>query len=105
VARDADPERASKLARLRSVCERPGRREALLFADELDLHLLPKVGAQWMPRATRVEVMTGGKNERLYLAGGLDINTGRVHHCGWFRKMTGLFLDLLNLLDRAYPAL
>jgi len=103
VAKDNDPERASKLARIRRVFECLGPREALLFADELDLHLLPKVGAQWMPPATQVEVMTPGKNERRYLAGALNINTGRVHHCVWFRKMTGLFLDLLNLLDLAYP--
>jgi transposase len=104
VAKDSDPERAAKLARIRAAYERLGRREALLFADELDLHLLPKVGAQWMPKATQVEVMTPGKNERRYLAGALDVRTGQVHHCLWFRKMTGLFLDLLNLLDRAYPA-
>ncbi len=104
VAKDSDPERASKLARIRAIYERLGRREALLLADELDLHLLPKVGAQWMPKATQVEVMTPGKNERRYLAGALDVRTGQVHHCVWFRKMTGLFLDLLNLLDRAYPA-
>src|SRR4051794_29933756 len=63
VAKDNDPERASKLARIRRVFECLGPREALLFADELDLHLLPKVGAQWMPPATQVEVMTPGKNE------------------------------------------
>ena len=28
----------------------PGKRAILLFADELDLHLLPKVGYQWMPQ-------------------------------------------------------
>ena len=104
VAQDNDPERAAKLARIRRVFEHLGRREALLFSDELDLHLLPKVGAQWMPRGTQVEVMTPGKNERRYLAGALDLRTGQVHHCLWFRKLTGLFLDLLNLLDRAYPA-
>ena len=104
VAKDTDPERASKLARIRSVFERLGPREALLFADELDLQLLPKVGAQWMPRSTQVEVMTPGKNEHRYLAGALDLRTGQVHHCLWFRKLTGLFLDLLNLLERAYPA-
>jgi len=103
VAKDSDPERAGKLTQIRCVCERLGPREALLFADELDLHLLPKVGAQWMPRATQVEVMTPGTNERRYLAGALDINTGRVYHCLWFRKMTGLFLDLLEALERAYP--
>jgi transposase len=104
VAKDSDPERAAKLARIRSVSEHLGRREALLFADELDLHLLPKVGAQWMPRAAQVEVMMPGKNERRYLAGALDVRTGRVHSCLWFRKMTGLFLDLLSVLEHAYPA-
>jgi transposase len=103
-AKDNDPERASKLARIRRVFERLGPRQALLFADELDLHLLPKVGAQWMPRATQVEVMTPGRNEQRHLAGALDLRTGRVHYRLWFRKVTGLFLDLLNALDRAYPA-
>jgi putative transposase len=37
-------------------------------------------------------------------AGALDLYTGQVHHRLWFRKVTGLFLDLLNLLERAYPA-
>jgi transposase len=104
VAKDSDPERASKLARIRGVYEQLGHREVLLFADELDLHLLPKVGAQWMPKASQVEVMTPGKNERRYLAGALDLRTGRVHHCLWFSKRAGLFLDLLDLLDQAYPA-
>jgi Winged helix-turn helix len=104
VAQDSDPERAAKWARIRRVSERLGRREALLFADELDLHLRPKVGAPWMPRATPVELMTPGKNERRYRAGALDLRTGQVHHGLWFRKRTGLFLDLLNRLDQAYPA-
>jgi putative transposase len=104
VAQDRDPERAWKLARIRAVFERLGRREALLFADELDVHLLPKVGSQWMPRGTQVEVLTPGKNERRHLAGALDLGTGQVHHCLWYRKMTGLFLNLLHILDRAYPA-
>jgi transposase len=103
-AQDNDPERASKLARIRYVSEHLGRRQALLFADELDLHLLPKVGAQWMPRATQVEVMTPGRNEQRHLAGAWDLRTGRVRYCLWFRKVNGLFLDLLNLLDRVYPA-
>ena len=46
VARDDDPERLEKLARIRHVHETPGKREVLLFADELDIHLLPKVGSQ-----------------------------------------------------------
>src|SRR4051794_20481795 len=104
IAKDSAPERASKRARIRGVSEQLDRREALLFADELDLHLLPKVGAQWMPRATQVEVMTPGRNEQRHLAGALDLRTGRVHHRLWFRKVNGLFLDLLNLVNSVYPA-
>jgi transposase len=103
-AKDSDPERAAKLARIRSVFEHLGPREALLFADELDLHLLPKVGAQWMPKGTQVEVMTPGRNEQRHLAGALDLRTGHVHHRLWFRKVNGLFLDLLQLLDSVYSA-
>jgi transposase len=103
-AKDNDPQRAAKLARIRRVFERLGPREALLFTDELDLHLLPKVGAQWMPKATQVEVMTPGRNEQRHLAGALDLRTGQVHHCLWFRKVTGLFLDLLSRIEQIYSA-
>ena len=103
-AQDSDPERTAKLARIRYVSEHLGPRPALLFADELALHLLPQVGAQWMPKGTQVEVMTPGRNEQRHLAGALDLRTGHVHHRLWFRKVNGLFLDWLNLLDSAYSA-
>jgi DDE superfamily endonuclease len=56
-----------------------------------------------MPQGSQVEVMTTGKNEGRSLAGALARRTGPGHHGLWFRKRTGLFLDLLNRLDRAYP--
>ena len=102
-AKDNDPERAAKLARIRRVFERLGPREVLLFADELDLHLLPKVGAPWMPKGTQVEVITPGRNEQRHLAGALDLRTGRLPHRLWFRKVNGLFLDLLNLVNSVDP--
>lgn len=51
-----------------------------------------------------MEVRTPGTNEKRSLAGALDIGTGAIPHCVWYRKTTGLFLDLLATLDRAYPA-
>ncbi|NIP17446.1 MAG: IS630 family transposase [Xanthomonadales bacterium] len=103
VAKDDDPQRVEKLARIRRAVEQVGAGMALVFADELDIHLLPKVGYQWMPRGTQVEVLTPGTNEKRYLAGALDLQTGEVTHCVWYRKVTGLFLDLLATLDRQYP--
>ena len=75
VAKDKDPERVPKLARIRLIWETLRPREALLFADELDIHLLPKSGYQWMPQCTQVEVMTPGKNQKHYLAGAWDSRT------------------------------
>ena len=104
VAKDNDPQRVEKLARIRLAFEQLRAGAALFFADELDISLLPKVGYQWMPKGTQVEVMTPGTNEKRYLAGALNIRTGTTQHCVWYRKITGLFVDLLDTLDRAYPA-
>jgi transposase len=103
-AKDDDPERVEKLARIRLAFERLRAGVALFFADELDINLLPKVGYQWMPKGEQVEVMTPGTNEKRYLAGALDLTTGTITHCVWYRKQTGLFLDLLETLDRMHPA-
>jgi transposase len=104
VARDDDPERVNKLARIRFCLETLARRAALVFADELDIHLLPKVGYQWMPKGEMVEVVTPGQNQKRYLAAALDHLTGRVISCIGERKRAGLFLELLKALDAAYPA-
>jgi len=103
-AKDDDPERVEKLARIRYAFEQLRAGAALFFADELDIPRLPKVGYQWTPKGTQVEVMTPGTNEKRYLGGALEISTGTITHCVWYRKTTGLFLDLLDTLDRTYPA-
>jgi transposase len=103
-AKDNDPERAPKLARIRLLWESLRPREAMLCADELDIHLLPKSGYQWMEKGTQVEVMTPGKNEKRYLAGAWDMRTGRVQHVVWYKKQAGLFVDLLAKLDEVYAA-
>ena len=103
-AKDDDPERVTKLARIRLAVEQLRTGAALFFADELDINLLPKVGYQWMPKGEQVEVLTPGTNEKRYLAGALDIATGTITHCVWYRKQTGLFLELLDTLDRTHPA-
>jgi transposase len=103
-AKDDDPQRVEKLARIRLAYEQLRVGAALFFADELDISLLPKVGYQWMPKGEQVEVLTPGTNEKRYLAGALDLTTGTITHCVWYRKQTWLFLDLLETLDRTHPA-
>jgi putative transposase len=103
VARDDDPQRVEKLARIRHVLETVGKRAVVLFADELDIHLLPKVGYQWMPRGTTVKLMTPGQNQKHYLAGALEPRTGRLVHCTSPRKTNALFRALLDRLEWLYP--
>jgi transposase len=104
VAKDTDPKRVGKLARIRLAFEGLKLRQALFFADELDIHLLPKVGYQWTEKGDRVEVMTPGTNQKNYLAGALDIQSGELLHVIGERKNSALFIELLQQLDLAYPA-
>jgi putative transposase len=104
VAKDDDPHRVERLARIRFHHDHLQAHEVMVFADELDIHLLPKVGAAWMPQGTQAEIMTPEQNEKHYLAGALHLATGRMLYCLGPRKNNGLFRDLLTLLDATYPA-
>ena len=82
-AKEDDPQRVEKLARIRLAFEQLRAGTALFFADELDISLLPKVGYQWMPKGVQVKVLTPGTNEKRYRAGALDITTGTMAHGVW----------------------
>lgn len=103
-AKDDDPERTTRLARIRAVWEGLLPNEAFFFADELDINLLAKVGYQWMLKGTQTEIDTPGQNEKCYLAGALNFATGKIIHCRWYRKTSGLFIDLLKTINQACPA-
>jgi transposase len=102
-AKDDDPYRIERLARIRCVFEQLKACEAMIFADELDIPLLPKVGAAWMPKGTQLAVMTPGTNAKYYLAGALDLATGVLLHCYGPRKTNALFRDLLQVIEDHYP--
>jgi hypothetical protein len=61
VAKDDDPQRIKRLAHIRFHYENLPAHEMMVFADELDIHLLPKVGAAWMPQGTQASVMVRGR--------------------------------------------
>lgn len=78
------------------------RREALVYEDEVDIHLNPKIGLDWMVRGQQKEVVTPGKNVKRYLAGALDARTGQVWWVEGERKNSALFITLLECLTRTY---
>jgi transposase len=104
VAKDDAPHRIERLARIRFAHDNLQAHAIMVLADELDIPLLPKVGAAWMRQGTQDEIMTPGTNETYALAGALHLATGKVRYCLGPRKNTGLFRELLTLLDHTYPA-
>jgi transposase len=103
VATDDDPHRVARLGRIRVVFEQLKLCEALVFADALEIQLLPKGGSAWMPNGTQLEVMTPGQTQQHDLAGALDLTTGMLHHCLGPRKTKVLFRELLGVLDQCDP--
>src|SRR5579884_2008112 len=99
-AKAAKTRRLNRIAQL--LAELP-RRERAFYEDEVDIHLNPKVGLDWMGLGQQKEVVTPGQNEKRYLAGALDVRTGVVTWVEGRRKTSYLFLDLLDRLIAAYP--
>jgi hypothetical protein len=104
VATDDDPHRVERLARIRSIFEPLTRGEAMVFADELDIPLWPKVGCAWMPHGTPVAIMTPGQHQKHDLAGALDLAMGTLHRGLGPRNTNALCRDLLACLEVCYPA-
>jgi len=81
----------------------PGN-EVIVYADEVDIHLNPKIGPDYMLQGTQKTVLTPGKNEKRYLAGALNARTGRLTYVEADRKDSDLFIRQLWQLARAdYP--
>lgn len=94
--------RERRLAQIRRLEGRATLDEPVLFSDEVDIHLNPKIGRDWMLRGQQRRILTPGKNEKFYLAGALDVLTGELHSTGASRKNSALFCLLLRLLAKTY---
>jgi transposase len=87
-----------RLNRIRMLLASLSKNEVAVYADEVDIHLNPKIGLDWMGLGQQKEVLTPGKNQKRYLAGALDVRTGLVHWVEGERKTSDLFLSLLDKL-------
>lgn len=61
--------RERRLAYLRRLARRPGPRAVVVFADEVDIHLNPRIGRDGMLKGHRRHVLTPGQNRKHYIAG------------------------------------
>jgi transposase len=91
-----------RLNAIRQLLAALPRRHVAVYEDEVDIHLNPKIGLDWMVRGQQKEVLTPGKNVKRYLAGALDVCSGRVLWVEGERKTSALFIDLLHHLLQTY---
>jgi transposase len=76
--------------------------EVAVYEDEVDIHLNPKIGYDWMGYGQQKEVRTPGQNVKRYLAGALDVRGGQIHWVESDHKDSWLFVNLLGKLYLHY---
>lgn len=92
------------LRKIDRLIENLTKNEVAVYADEVDIHLNPKIGFDWMLPGQQKEVVTPGQNVKRYLAGAKDVRTGLIHWVAGVRKRSSLFVDLLKRLLKVYPS-
>jgi transposase len=92
-----------RLAAIRRLLATLPRNQVAVYEDEVDIHLNPKIGPDWMVKGQQKEVVTPGQNVKRYLAGALDVRTGALVWVEGERKASALFIALLNKLRDQYP--
>jgi transposase len=92
-----------RLNQIRRLVESLPCNEVAVYEDEVDIHLNPKIGLDWMGQGQQKEVVTPGQNQKRYLAGALDVRTQRLIWVEGEKKTSDLFIALLVKLWEAFP--
>ena len=96
--------RTRRLREIQRLVENLGAGEVVLYVDEVDIHLNPKIGPDWTKRGRQKKVLTPGCNEKRDLAGAWNPKTRRLIYVEGERKNSLLFLQLLHTLaKKVYP--
>jgi len=95
-------QKSRRLGKIKRLIDNLPAREVVVYEDEVDIHLNPKIGLDWMSCGQQKTVVTPGQNEKAYIAGSLDARDGTVLWVGDVAKNSSLFVKMLDLLDRYY---
>jgi len=95
-----DPRKAERLATIEAALVENDPYTEVFYVDEADVDLNPRIGSSWMRCGEQTTVPTPGQNQKHYLAGALPAHTGRLVWTEHHRKISVLFLKLLEQLRR-----
>lgn len=74
----------------------------VFYVDEVDIDLNPRIGHGWMKKGQQTPIPTPGKNQKRYIAGALNAQTGNVIWVEWKKKNSEIFILLLAELRKRY---
>lgn len=96
-----DPDYKKKVARIRKMLEEVPDNTVVLFEDETEVHLNPRIQACW--QRGQQKVPAAGRDAKLHLFGAVNFDALRVHRRLCKRQRSVEFLGLLRQLLRVYP--
>lgn len=94
--------RTRRINAIRKMVKNLPAAHVAVYEDEVDIHLNPKIGLDWMVCGQQKEVVTPGQNVKRYMAGAMDAVTGRLVWVEGERKTSALFIRLLQKLLECY---
>jgi len=94
--------KARRLRKIKHFLDNLSPYEVAFYEDEVDIHLNPRIGPDWMLKGQQKKVITPGTNKKHYLAGALNAKTGKIIWVHSKKKDTCLFLALLRRLIKQY---
>jgi transposase len=94
--------RTKRLREISALLDNLPASEVAVYEDEVDVHLNPKIGLDWMVEGQQKRVATPGQNEKRYLAGAQDAATGQLIWVEGDKKDSLLFIRLLWELTQRY---
>lgn len=97
-----DKEKSRKMKEINKALKTANAEHPVFYVDEADVDLNPRIGSCWSPRGQQTRIPTPGKNQKRYLAGALNAQTGRVIWVEWEKKDSFLFLRLMAQIRKQY---
>lgn len=97
-----DKHKSRKMKAINQALESASDEHPVFYTDEADIDLNPRIGPGWTQKGQQITVPTPGKNQKRYLAGALNAQTGNVVWVAGERKNSFLFIQLLAELKKRY---
>jgi transposase len=99
----SEPRKKRRVQQILAVVEHLTRGEVAYYEDEVDVHLNPKIGRDWMLPSTQKTVITPGKNVKRYVYGALSVDGRELIAMTSRRKNADGFIEFLRRLRAKNP--